>query len=259
MARTLLTASRIVKEGLVEVVGTAGIVDGHKFRNSGRTFVRVAKHSTSGAVTFQTPKAISGLAIAELAVSFDPTLNLSFDQVWQVVEGGAFVDETADANSATDNDWLLFPVAEVTTDYAAFGHQVPFSEAIFDNLNGVQGVGGVIAWEYWNGAWTAVVDLSDGTTGFTAAVADGQSVTHTPQSDWIPMSLNNSAPLYWLRARITTVFGTNPVYDQGFITGAATQLIGPFEPNLFNQIDGLVYVDYEGSEEGEFTIWVFNL
>ena len=111
MARTDLTVQAVVKTGVVASGGVVGIADGHKFPNTGRTFVRVTKTTTSGDITFQTPKTISGLAIAELVVSL----------------------------------------------------------------------------------------------------------------------------------------------------AVETQLIGPFPTNLFNQADGKVYVDYQGTEEGEFTIEVFNL
>ncbi len=133
-------------------------------------------------------------------------------------DGGVFTDETADANSATDNDWEIFPPTEATGDAVVLGYRQPFRKVVFDNLNGVQGVAGVVIWEYWDGAaWTALAGVTDGTTGFTIAVADGQELTFTIPTDWARRTLGGSSNLYFIRARVTTVYTTNPVYDQGFL------------------------------------------
>ncbi len=137
--------------------------------------------------------------------------------VLQVVAiGPVFVDMTSEYNSATDADWIVFPVAEAAGDYAAIGMPEPFTQVSLDNLNGTAGVGGTVDWEYWNGtAWTALAGIVDGTTGFTAGVADGQVVSWTVPVDWIAMSLNGEAPQYYVRAVITGVYATDPEYDQG--------------------------------------------
>lgn len=159
------------------------------------------------------------------ALPADGDVNIA--QVWQVDASGApdFVDETADANDVGNADWLIYIAGEEIGDYVAIGYTEQFSEVIFDNLNGVQGVGGVVVWEYWDGdSWEALAGVTDGTVGFTAAVADGQSLTFTIPADWESQVLNGSADLFYIRARITTVYGVNPVYDQGFIAAAAAEV-----------------------------------
>ena len=134
--------------------------------------------------------------------------------------GPSFVDETTDANSGADGDVTLFPATEATNDYFAVGFAQEFSKLIFDAGGGTAGVGGTVAWEYWNGsAWVAVSGLSDGTTNFTAGATDGQAVTWTAPTDWKTTSLNGSAQLYYIRARITGTYSTNPIYSQVFIAG----------------------------------------
>ena len=87
----------------------------------------------------------------------------------------------------------------------------------FDGANGTAGIGGDVVWEYWDGAaWTALADVSDDTDGFTTAPVDAQFVTWTVPNDWTITSLNGSADLFYVRARITTAYSTNPVYDEGF-------------------------------------------
>ena len=147
-------------------------------------------------------------------------------KVWQVDAdaGPGFSDQTTGFNDATDANFTPFPATEATSDYVAIGYSTKFNRVVFDNASGtaVQGVGGVVAWEYWNGtAWAALSGVTDGTSGFTAAKSDGQVLSFTAPSDWASTTLNGTAAFY-IRARVTTVYSTNPVYDQGFISGTFT-------------------------------------
>lgn len=139
-------------------------------------------------------------------------------QVWQVDASPlAFSDQTANFNDATDANYVVFPATEAVNDYAAFGFVRPFGKLVFDNANGTAGVGGTVAWEYWNGTqWVALSGVTDGTTGFTAAVSDGQEVTWTIPTDWEAQIINDKWGFY-ARARITGTYTTNPIYDQGFV------------------------------------------
>lgn len=141
----------------------------------------------------------------------------SMTKVWQV-DGTTFVDETTDANSSGNADWTIFPSSEAAGDYAAIGFTKPFTKLVFDYANGTAGVGGAVTWEYWNGsAWTALTNVTDNTTGFTASVADTLSVSWTEPTDWAKRVLSSGKSLYYVRAKIDTVYTTNPVLDQGFI------------------------------------------
>ena len=152
-----------------------------------------------------------------------PATGGTLDQVWQVDDTGpAFVDMTTEANDATVNNWIIFPAAEAIGDYCAIGSAVPFTGVTFDNTGGVQGVGGVVTWKYWNGSsWANLAGVTDNTTGFTAAVGV-QTLTFTQPADWATCELNaTGGQLYYIIAEVTTVYGTNPQYDKGFITGDA--------------------------------------
>jgi len=144
-------------------------------------------------------------------------------QVWQADDSaGTFVDETTDANSTSNADWTVFPGTEATGDYVAIGHTEKFTKVIFDYANGTAGVGGAVTWEYWDGsAWAALTGVTDGTAGFTTAAADNLSLTFTEPTDWKSRQLNAGRGLYYIRAKITTVYTTNPVLDQGFIPAIA--------------------------------------
>jgi hypothetical protein len=141
-------------------------------------------------------------------------------QVWQVDVSGApdFVDETTDFNDVGAADLTPFPAVEATGDYFAIGRAyTTFSQVIFDYAGGTAGTGGTVAWEYWNGsAWTALAGVTDATAGFTTAVADGLTVSWTVPTDWARTSLNGAWG-YYVRARCTGVYATNPILDQGYI------------------------------------------
>lgn len=140
-------------------------------------------------------------------------------KAWQVdVSPSTFVDETTDFNSSASGDVLPFPAAEAIGDYFAVGHRVPFSGMTV--IVSTAGIGGVVAWEYWNGStWTALSSVTDTTTGFTAtASGTAYAVTWNVPSDWATTSLN-STTLYYIRARVTTVYSTNPVFTSGALTG----------------------------------------
>jgi len=150
----------------------------------------------------------------------------AFTQVWQVDDStSTFVEETTDANSTTNADWTVFPATEAIGDYAAFGFKETFAQLKFDYANGTAGVGGVVAWEYWNGtAWTSLT-VTDNTTGFTVAVADGLTVTWTIPTDWATRALSSGQSLYYVRAKITTVYTTNPILDQGFVQASGNAVV----------------------------------
>lgn len=144
----------------------------------------------------------------------------SLGQVWQVLTSGpTYVDQTTDANDAGANDWTIFP-AGTTADSAPIGYRQKFKKLVMNV--GTAGVGAyTVAWQYWNGAWTALSGVSDGTTSFKTAGTN--NVTFTVPTDWVATSLNGSASLYYIRAlKDTGSVSTAPLGTQGFIgsTGA---------------------------------------
>jgi len=128
-----------------------------------------------------------------------------------------FVEDTADFASATAADVDPFPTTEAITDYFAIGYTAPFRQ--LSVVVSTSGTVGVVAWEYWNGiAWVALTGLTDGTANFTVAPGSA-TVSFTLPSDWVARSLNSTEPLYYIRARITTVYTINPVLTSGRIEG----------------------------------------
>ena len=133
-------------------------------------------------------------------------------------DGGTYVDETVAFANATADDVEILPATPAAQDACYFGHAThTFDEIII--VQTTQGVGTwTIVWEYWNGsAWTAVTGLTDGTTGFTSAVAT-VSVTFTEPTDWEKCQIDN-VNAYWVRGRVSvySAVTTAPEAGQGWV------------------------------------------
>lgn len=144
--------------------------------------------------------------------------NDAISQVWQFdFSGTSYVDETVDANSAAANDWAFFPAGAGVSDYAAAGFAQKFSKL---RINvGTAGTGTyTVTWQYWNGAWTALAGVTDGTTNLKTAGSN--NVTFTVPTDWAKTSINGSAQLYFVRAlRDGGTVTVDPLGTQGWIGG----------------------------------------
>jgi hypothetical protein len=143
--------------------------------------------------------------------------------------GPTYTDETTDLKDLGTADVNLFPATPASGDYFAFGFQRPFDKLILNNASGTAGVGSglTLTWEYYNGSWTSLSGVSDGTSSFTATAADGQEVTWTLPTDWATTTINSTQELYYVRAYISAgTYSTNPVYDNGYIEGDNLQQHG---------------------------------
>ena len=210
-----------VDNDLIGGIAWDGMDDGTPSRKRYGRMNGFIRDSGAGSEDFSVEQHVmnDGILARVLEIRASGSLTDSAHQVWQVDDsaGPAFVDETADFNSATDADFLPFPATEAVGDWVAIGSTSKFGKLRFDNNGGTAGSAGVVVWEYWNGAWTALSGVSDGTSSFTTPTSNNQFVSWTMPTDWIASVINGSASLYYVRARVTTVYTTNPVYDQGFI------------------------------------------
>ncbi len=142
------------------------------------------------------------------AVAYQDT----FDKYWSFVSS-AYTNDTVDAgdidatntvSSGAGND------VQMTTaigDIAYFGKTAKF-DAISWAMT-TNGIGGVIAWEYWNGSsWTALSFTTSSAPNFTAS---GYGAFTAP-ADWATTAINGEgSSFFYIRARTTTAFTTTPV------------------------------------------------
>ena len=207
----------------------ASLVAGTEFRvGAGR--IRVAKTVNFTALAAIATGLGGSIETGSAAVTQPFNSGDAAAKVWQVeAVGPVFTDETAGFNDPTAANFVPFPADvgghDSIGDYVAIGYGSKFSRLQLNNTGGTAGVGGVVAWEYWNGTtWAALSNVVDGTANFNHAVGNNQVVTFTSPADWAQTTLSGTAAFY-VRARVTTAHSTNPVYDQGFIAGTAWSTI----------------------------------
>lgn len=149
----------------------------------------------------------------------DPNTSAQYD------DGGAFTNYTTESNNTTTADTFFIPVAPAVNDAFYVGGSTPFTAAWFQFST--QGAGTwTITWEYWNGgSWTALSGVSDGTTGFKAAVTIPVAVTYTMPTNWASTTVN-SVSAYYIRGRVSafTSITTRPVGTQVFLQSGWQQL-----------------------------------
>lgn len=130
------------------------------------------------------------------------------------ISGPTVTEETDDFASTTAADVLPFPATEAVGDYFAIGSRRRFGKATIDV--GTARSGGALAIEYWDGsAWSAVSVINDATN--TLSTAGSNDLDFNVPDDWAETAIDNEAPLYYIRWRVTTVMTTNPVIDEGFV------------------------------------------
>lgn len=152
--------------------------------------------------------------------SFDATATFTIPtedagHVWQFTSiGSVYTDITAVFNSAATGDTDPFPTpGDANGDAMIVGFRQKFGKLTY--TVGTAGVGGTVDWEYWNGAWVALTGGSTATEDFLATGA--RTLTFTVPTDWVAKSESTSAVLYFIRAKVTDPYETNPILDVGAI------------------------------------------
>lgn len=127
-----------------------------------------------------------------------------------------FTDETRQANDSrtgAGNTMTLIPAATpATPDGFYFGHTEQFLQMDLDVLTA--GIGTyTIAWEYWNGSWTSLSGLSDGTNNYKNSGSN--RISWTTPAGWAVTTVTNqpgTTSLYYVRARfVSGTVTTTPI------------------------------------------------
>jgi hypothetical protein len=115
-------------------------------------------------------------------------------------DGGAYTDETTEANEDTANDMTLFPSTPAADDAYLIGMTEQFSRVLFNV--GTNGAGTyTVAWEYWNGSgWSALSGVTDDTGDFKNVGLN--DLVFTIPSNWATTTINSQGPFYYIRAKI---------------------------------------------------------
>lgn len=159
--------------------------------------------------------------LATGAAAIIGTLTAQDVDVFAVYDDSAdtLTDDTTDANDAGTADVLFMPATEEDElDYALWGSDNPIIG--LETVLSTAGVGGTVAFEYLNdkGVWTAMPLVYDESAGLTAGTSTYQTMFQLPE-DWAPQILDAVTTMlseaekarYYVRARVTSVYSTNPV------------------------------------------------
>ncbi|MCK5556924.1 MAG: DUF2341 domain-containing protein, partial [Candidatus Hydrogenedentes bacterium] len=127
-------------------------------------------------------------------VSSEPTTSVDPEEdpltYSQVAEGGLPSSSSESLASANNNCSLPFG----SGDYLYLGSTSKFTGVNIDLQQA--GAGGTLNWQYWNGAWANLSNVTGAAKNFTAS-----GFVHFDQpSDWAKTSVNGGPSLYYVRA-----------------------------------------------------------
>jgi len=165
--------------------------------------------SAKGKISFK--KGISPFTSSDFETNPTPVNSADriYDQVWTYISS-SYTDETADAGNQTSADVAMPSVAD---DIIYFGMTEKFRAVSW--LLPTWGSGGVVAWEYYNGAsWSNLTLIKSANPNFTSSQSG--AVYFDPPSDWAQTQVNTdtSPGFYYVRARVTADYSTTPVGTQ---------------------------------------------
>lgn len=175
----------------------------------------------------QQPSALVPLTLVSTPLVFDTPRTVLFTFADGPVDaaiaedGGAFVDETTEANEATADDMTLFPaVPAAGVDRYNIGAENKFGRVDL-NVSTVGTGTYTVVFEYFNGTiFTPLAGVVDGTTDFKTGGLN--SITFTIPADWEATTINGQGPFFYIRAEIQTGTVTAvPLGQQAFIGGTA--------------------------------------
>lgn len=149
-----------------------------------------------------------------------------------------FADFTTEANDSTAGNVILMPATEAANDafYAGYLQEV---DKIRFEIDTARAGTWSLTWEYWNGSWTALSNVVDGTNDFSQS----GKVTFTKPTDSVAVNRASqgsptSTPLHFIRARISsfTSAGAGPTATK--LNGNPTKYL-PFVGTASIESDGL--------------------
>lgn len=158
----------------------------------------------------------------QVGVEFNPTIRTFTGNTYSKsfnANTSTYTNEGTDWNDADVGDVALPPIQDTTTgDAIYFGHTNPFGSLRLNIGTAAVRTGYTLTWQYYNGTWTALSGIIDGTNGFQTSGTT--SVYWTIPTDWTSTTIDSQAA-YWIRCLVTTLGSTttNPLGTQGWIDG----------------------------------------
>lgn len=162
--------------------------------------------------------------------------------------GTAFVDYTAAALDSTDSDLPLSSILAVPSSAALYvGAREPFKGVYIGVVDAINANDSTLEVSVWNGHWTTVTSLVDGTQATTDQSYSGGGLVSWQHPDtWARRSVNNSL-LYWAKLTVSS----------SLTAGTAAAQLAPVVasrltlPAAYYTL-GLLYQESYGSNRGQW-------
>lgn len=125
--------------------------------------------------------------------------------------GASYTDYSANVidNSAATQADLDALDTSANGDWFVAGGPVPFTGMAFDmDAANVNANASVLTMEYWNGAWTALSNMTDGTVSAGKTLAQDGQITWSLPTDWVASTIN-AISAYWVRGRVSAALSAN--------------------------------------------------
>lgn len=140
--------------------------------------------------------------------------------------GGVYTNYTSQATAAnTDNIPLATIFTTPATDHLLVGAPFQFRGLSIRMLDRVSNTNGTLTIQVWADSWTQVTTFNETQFLNNKPFSQGGSVRWLMPQDWVPRTLNGSAPLYWARVTLTSTPANAFCGQIGCIRG--TSLTGP--------------------------------
>lgn len=174
---------------------------------------------------YQQTETVSGYSSAITISDTDNAIYADFTKAYMYEAGVGYTDETTDLADTGAGDVQLLPNPLSQNDAFYFGADQEFDTMKLE-ISQAGDYDGTLRWEYYNGAWTALSDVTDNTSGFEAAPGTN-TITWTMPSDWEQVAVNGTTK-YWVRAAMITaapVIRTTPLATEGWYVDHYNRLV----------------------------------
>lgn len=156
-------------------------------------------------------KGVAPYSAADFDVSATPLIpwHGQLSKVWLfTAAGSSFTDLTTPASNNTLADTTM---PTLSGDMLYLGSTQRYDSLSW--LNSTAGVGGIIAWEYWNGSsWRG---MTGHLSRLNPSFINSGYLLFMPPSDWATTSINGEGEsYYYLRGRVVATFSQAPVLSQ---------------------------------------------
>jgi hypothetical protein len=124
------------------------------------------------------------------------------DKVWRYVSA-VYADVTDATKDTTSDDVPLATIFALSTNYLYVGSAQAFRGLSVRVLDSVNAVAATLTVEYWGDEW-GVLGVTDGTAKSAGKpFSGGGAITWDLPGDWVVRPVNSSAPLYWVRLKLS--------------------------------------------------------